>query len=993
MIVHPSLRVGYLNVQGLTLSKFHTLSSLIPSQFDILFAAETWFLHYDTLLAHPLSFLSTPRPPPTSGPGHYHHGMMCLISPSIRHLVSSSSCSDFVLEVRFPNVSLAAVYLPPSLPPSSISSILEAIPRTTTVLGDFNARYGPSFGDTTSGPQPRLDAIASWRARNHLQHPPPITGITRTEHIFTPAGDTTTWMAIPPPVSTDHPCLMSYTCNFDHNPAPAPSLTRYYLRDLGELPVQKLLCEAYDYNALAISDLFHQFSHSLPRLLPKDRQAFLDSLDGILTDTCQTASETVLGSYSVVQAKTRADTMHAALANSLSPSDAIRLFRRAHRGKHGGCTIQSSDNSSTPMEESIRHFQKVYTQPDEHLRLPETPSYAFHAVGNRELTSLFSTERISNWLNRYPTTKSCGVDSLHGRILQVLLSSSFPSHLSLLFELCALTGLTPARWNRSLVCPIPKTTNAKIIADFRPISLTVMFRRCFEGLLLRWLSSDPATEALRSFNFGQAGFRRGFSTCTHAATAHDQHGPSTHHAFIDLRQAYDRVPLPLLLGKLEQRGADPTLLSLTLSLFGSTRLSILVNGIPSPDIQCQRGLMQGSLLSPFLFNVFIDDLAEKLNTDSLPSNPACFLFADDIKLGTPSLPTLSSLLECAWDWMQVNGMEPNHSKSGYIGPSPDPPLLGNITLPHTPEYRYLGFPFTASGIAFGRLCDHRTITLRNLLRFLEDVGTLWPIWIRLIVYRTFVRPALEYGAPLLYAWTLADRQRLPSLLLLDAAQDDALRWVARAPRRPTLLHSLLGIPPITTRFEMLAASFVVHLNRMSADNPAAAFLSSHGIPPWPSHLLLPRCRANPLYRMFLRSGQERLSGFLRSWLQEHLTGSGLAAIILPSARTRTGGPDAGIFLPEHLLRDNIVKWRLGTYGFHSSCVCTDFFFRSHLSCFPDLPAPPEAFLQLETDRFTHRLPSNVHYTILDSVLNHRNWPVARAIFSFLTERLQLARKA
>lgn len=787
---------------------------------------------------------------------------------------------------------------------------------------------------------------------------------------------------------TDHLCLVSLSLFFGLAQPPPPSLRRYFLRDLAELPVQKLLCEAYDTVGLHISNLLNHTLSSLPCLPVATRQGILDHLDEVITVSCQDASEVALGSYSVSQAKTRADNMVAALSNSSSPSDAIRLFRRAHRGKNGACTIQSANPSLTPLEETITHFQGVFRQPDIQLRLPDPSVFPFHAIGDRALTYLFCAADISNWFSRYPSTKSCGIDSLHCRILQVLLASSLPSHLSLLFQLCALTGLTPSRWNRSLVCPIPKSATAKLISDFRPISLTPMFRRCFEGLLLRWLTSSPNCEMLRHFNFGQAGFRRGFSTCTHAAAAHDMSSPSTHHAFIDLRQAYDRVPIPLLLAKLERRGADPTLLSIILSLFGSSRLSILVNGIPSPDIPCERGLMQGSLLSPFLFNVFIDDLAADLNTGCCPTQPACFLFADDIKLGAASFDALSTLLTSASEWMSANGMEPNHSKSGYIGPAPTPPLLGTVLLPHTPEYKYLGFPFTTSGIAFDRMCERRATTLQSNLRFLEGVGYLWPAWIRLVVYRTFIRPALEYGAPLLYAWTLADHKHLPSLTLLDSAQDDALRWIGRAPRRPTVLHSLLGLAPIPLRFEMLAASFVTHLNRLSTDSPASAFLSSYRLPPWPSNVILPRCRANALYRTYLRSGLDNLSSFLCSWLQDRFTGSGLAAIILPTARTRTGGPDAGIFVPDASLRDSIVKWRLGTFGFHQRCVCTDFFFRSHLSCFADLPVSPAVLLQLEADRLTYRLPSTVQYTVLDSVLNHRNWPAARDIFSFLAENLQ-----
>lgn len=114
MICSPQLRIGYINVQGLSSSKLDKLSALMPSSFDILFLAETWYINHDAVMAHPLSFLSTPIPVSTQPTaGHLPHGMLCLLSPSLRPLISTFSSSEFHLVIHLPGVILTAVYLPP----------------------------------------------------------------------------------------------------------------------------------------------------------------------------------------------------------------------------------------------------------------------------------------------------------------------------------------------------------------------------------------------------------------------------------------------------------------------------------------------------------------------------------------------------------------------------------------------------------------------------------------------------------------------------------------------------------------------------------------------------------------------------------------------------------------------------------------------------------------------------------------------------------------
>ncbi|KAJ9052861.1 hypothetical protein DSO57_1029922 [Entomophthora muscae] len=73
---------------------------------------------------------------------------------------------------------------------------------------------------------------------------------------------------------------------------------------------------------------------------------------------------------------------------------------------------------------------------------------------------------------RYPKSVSCSSDFTHTQIFKLCYPLSIDTVLSPLFWICVMTGSTPARWNASIVRPIPKKSSSVPIDAFRPIALT-----------------------------------------------------------------------------------------------------------------------------------------------------------------------------------------------------------------------------------------------------------------------------------------------------------------------------------------------------------------------------------------------------------------------------------------------------------------------------------------------------------------------------------------
>ena len=116
------------------------------------------------------------------------------------------------------------------------------------------------------------------------------------------------------------------------------------------------------------------------------------------------------------------------------------------------------------------------------------------------------------------------------------------------------------------------------------------------------------------FNWGgetQNGFRKNRGTNDSLlasrliAALTREKGQSCWAVFVDNTKAYDLVNRELLWAILEKRGVPPKLLQLIKQMHIGARGKVKFQGSFSEEFDLMNGLMQGSVISPLLFNIFI----------------------------------------------------------------------------------------------------------------------------------------------------------------------------------------------------------------------------------------------------------------------------------------------------------------------------------------------------------------------------------------------------
>ena len=222
---------------------------------------------------------------------------------------------------------------------------------------------------------------------------------------------------------------------------------------------------------------------------------------------------------------------------------------------------------------------------------------------------------------------------------------------------------------------------------------------------------------------------------------------------IDFEKAFDTLNFNFLIRTLHKFNFGPSFIHWIRVLYNNVSSCVMNNGFTTASFSLSRGVRQGDPLSPYLFIIALEILAERIRSDSNihgfrigEETVKLSLFADDMTCflrDGDSYTTLCQVLECFGDF---SGLKVNHEKTEMLA-------LGNNTT------QVLAFAkhkvcetIKILGVYFGyNLKQRHDLNFTQTLKAIKKSINMWK-WRnlsligRIQIVKTFAIPKLMYRA-------------------------------------------------------------------------------------------------------------------------------------------------------------------------------------------------------------------------------------------------------
>ena len=448
-----------------------------------------------------------------------------------------------------------------------------------------------------------------------------------------------------------------------------------------------------------------------------------------------------------------------------------------------------------------------------------------HRPVHHTLLENISENEVKDAIKRFPPRKAPGPDGLQMIVYKGLPVAAIKI-LTKIYNAAIKLGYFPKQFKVAKVIMLPKPNKPKDNPkNFRPISLTNTIGKIFERIIHTRISHHLTN--IQFFSTNQHGFKAKSGAADQIVRVlhqiKEEHRTRNSPLLIalDLEKAFDKVWHKGLIYKFSRIPGIPAAYHrLITSFLYQRKIYTTVQGENSESFTPKAGVPQGSILSPLLFNIYVNDIQE-LNT---PSKTHIYQYADDTciltsarnkdhhTLETKANQTLSLLQKYFDNWK----LKANPEKTQLIAAT----LKRPVAIKREVKITFAGtdIPFAPSLTLLGNIIkptlnmtDHikhikaKATRAINKLKVLNSATTNISSKTADRLYKSLVRSIMEYCPQ--YTLLATDAQ----IHTLQQSQNRALRQAIGAHYyvpNSMVREIFTDTPPLKDRLEKLAKSYI-----------------------------------------------------------------------------------------------------------------------------------------------------------------------------------------
>lgn len=265
--------------------------------------------------------------------------------------------------------------------------------------------------------------------------------------------------------------------------------------------------------------------------------------------------------------------------------------------------------------------------------------------------------------------KATGYDQISPKIIKEI-KHEIAIPLTYLFNKTLSNGIYPDELKIAKIKPLFKTGDSTNCNNYRPIAILPIISKIFETIIKTRICSFLYTN--RKLDPYQYGFIQ--KSSTNAATADFTElikrklnkKKLVASVLLDISKAFEKIPHHILLKKIYAIGIRHDALNLLDNFLKNRKQFTEIEGKKSHMKNVSNGVPQGSVISPILFIIFINDIFK------LRINGRIFCYADDTTLvnHASSIEELTRLtngdLDIIVEYFRKNGLKINIEKTRLI---------------------------------------------------------------------------------------------------------------------------------------------------------------------------------------------------------------------------------------------------------------------------------------------------------------------------------------